>query len=167
VRNWRAEDLIGLGGSPVDSLDADAWGVVELSDDPAVLRKLWGLVLLLAVRDRAASVHYHPWRPDGGLAYIVANVRYVMVPPPAGLAGPIVAAARSFIASPGPVGRWVAGRRGAVSGSFTLDVYGQQFEWDLVGWAAGPRCGADFFRVAPPAEASPAEPPAAADPTGM
>ena len=87
----RVEELIGFRDSPPAS-DDDL--VVELTDDPAVLGKMWGMILLLAVRDNATSVHYHPWREDGGLPYIVANVRHVLVPPPAELSEAVVGKAR-------------------------------------------------------------------------
>ncbi len=83
----RVEELIGFRDSPPanddDMFVADADMIVELTDDPAVLGKMWGMILLLAIRDHATSVHFHPWREDGGLAYVVANVRHVLVPPPA------------------------------------------------------------------------------------
>ena len=88
----RVEELIGFRDSQPAS-DDDMF--VELTDDPAVLGKMWGMILLLAIRDHATSVHYHPWREDGGLAYVVANVRHVLVPPPAELSGAVIAAARS------------------------------------------------------------------------
>lgn len=165
----RVEDLIGCapqfvglpdGGQEVRVPDDS----IELSAEPAPLRKLWGLVLLLAVRDRASSVHYHPWRIDGELAYVVGNVRYVMVPPPPSLAGPILDTARSLIVPRrGFLGRLVRRDRGPVCGSLALDVWGNHYGWEVVIWSSGGRSGAEFFRVSPPVEASPAKPPAADD----
>ena len=139
----RAEDLIGPitrvvdlpGGGRELRVEDD---VVEFSDDPAVLRKFWGIVLCLAVRDDASSIEYHPWRADGGLAYVVDNVRYVLRHPPPEWAGPIVAA--------GPPGK---PRPQAVAGWL--------YEWDVVCWSSGERVGVEFFRVSPPvADTTPA-----------
>ena len=158
----RVEKLIGLCDSPPAS-DDDM--VVELTDDPAVLGKMWGMILLLAVRDNATSVHYHPWREDGGLAYIVANVRHVLVPPPAELSEAVVAVARSLFTRPRR-GGWLSRRAGGgpACGSVELDVYGHMLVWDAVVWSSGVRSGVELFRIAPAvAEQRHAEPAAAAD----
>jgi hypothetical protein len=105
VRGVQAEDLTEFGELPRKYLDDDDGAVVELSEDPVALRKFLGLVLVKAVEYRASSIHYHTWRLDGGLAHIVANVRYVPNPAPASLAERIVAAARSLFVSEGPVNR--------------------------------------------------------------
>jgi hypothetical protein len=152
MRVVRAQDLTGLRGPPADRLDTDDQAIIELSsDDAASLGRFWGLVLLLATQYRAASLHYHPWRSDGGLAFIVGNTRYILIPP-GGLTGPIVAAARSLFVSEGPLTRWFAKCQSGVTGSFAFDVWGQLFEWDVVCWTSGPRCGVEFFRVTPPAD---------------
>lgn len=55
----------------------------DLASEEDPNRSLWGRVLLMAIRDEASSVHYHPWRGDGALSYIIANTRYDLLPPPA------------------------------------------------------------------------------------
>jgi hypothetical protein len=161
----RAEDLIGPitrvvdlpGGGRELRVEDD---VVEFSDDPAVLRKFWGIVLCLAVRDDASSIEYHPWRADGGLAYVVDNVRYVLRHPPPEWAGPIVAAARSLVTPAGHglrarLTRWTGG--GIVTGTLAFAVAGWLYEWDVVCWSSGERVGVEFFRVSPPvADTTPA-----------
>jgi hypothetical protein len=151
---------------PSDAAEGDEL-LIPLSDDPAVLGKLWGMVLLLAVRDHAASVHYHPWRADDGLAYVVQGVRYALVPPPAELAGPVVAVARSLFTRRGR-GRWLGrGSSGPACGPVELDVWGHVFVWDAVVWSSGGREGVELFRIAPAAaEQRHAEPGAAADRRG-
>jgi hypothetical protein len=151
----RMEDLTGFRG-PAPPTDEDM--VVPLSDDPAALAKLWGLVLLLAIRDGATSIHYHPWRADGGLAYVVANVRYAMVPPPADLAEPMVAVARSVFAG--------GGRSGPACSTMEVDVWGNVYLWDAVVWSSAARAGVDLFRIAPAVPEPPNEPGAAPDRPG-
>jgi hypothetical protein len=152
----RLAELTGIRDS---SAATDGDMCVELTDDPAVLGKMWGLVLLLALRDSATSVHYHPWRADGGLAYVIANVRYAMIPPPTELAGSVVAVARSLFTGSG------RGGSGAACSSVELDVWGAAFVWDAVVWCSGERTGVELFRVAPPVPEPRHAEPAAADVT--
>ncbi|MFO0953780.1 MAG: hypothetical protein U0835_22015 [Isosphaeraceae bacterium] len=140
----------------VDDLihDTPLSGTGELSEDPAELARFWCMVLLMAVRDHASSVHYHPWRDDGGLAYIVGENRLVLEPPPYRLAGPLLAVARSLLTGTGWVGSpsrhgWFEGA-GAVCSSVVLDIHGDRFPWDAVLWSSGERSGVELFRAAPP-----------------
>ncbi len=152
------EELTGYTGPPPDAADDGDGTLVPLCDDPAVLGKLWGVVLLLAVRDHAESVQYHPWRPDGGLSYVVAGVRYALLPPPDHLAGPFIAVARSLFtrAGRGRDGRWLGG---PACGAFELRMWGHVFVWDVVMWLSGERAGVELLRVAPAVpERRPAEP---------
>ncbi|MBX9584647.1 MAG: hypothetical protein K2X87_30460 [Gemmataceae bacterium] len=117
-------------------------------------RKLWGMLLLMAIRDRAASVHYHPWRADGPLAYIVDNVRHVLKPPIGEAAGPVISAARSLLAPRRGLLNRLLGRRPAmVSGSFLLRLETEEgvsdVEWTGACWEAGRRAGVEFYQVAP------------------
>lgn len=146
---WKLVDLPG-GGVDIEFPDDTA---IDLSAEPADLRQLWGLVLLYAVRDRAASVHYHPWRADDALAIVVDNVRYVMVPPPAHLVEHVVATARALLAPRrGWLGRLTGHRQPSMAGSLTLDVWGNRFEWEVVCWSSRGRSDVEFFRINPPPE---------------
>lgn len=115
----------------------------------AAFRKLWGVLLLMSVRDRATSVHYHPWRGDGALFYIVDDARYEMVPPPAEHADVCVNTARdAFIAPAGFFARLFGCERVAC-GTLSLDVGGLPVVWDVVVWTSGPRRGVDLHRITP------------------
>jgi hypothetical protein len=75
--------------------------VVELGkilDDPLAdaCKKLWAIVLLLAMKDRATEVRYEPWRPEGALRYKVDGVYYDMVPPPSHIAPGLINAIHDF-----------------------------------------------------------------------
>jgi formylglycine-generating enzyme required for sulfatase activity len=175
----RVGELIGFPDSPPASDDDMSVGdddmIVELTDDPAVLGKMWGMILLLAIRDHATSVHYHPWREDGGLAYVVANVRHVLEPPPAELSGAVIAAARSLFAPAARGGLlarlgWCRRAEPACS-SVELDVWGNVLVWDAIVWSSGERAGVELFRVAPavpePKHAKPGAPKLKYGPLGM
>ena len=105
----------------------------------------------MAIWDEASSVHYHPWRGDGALSYIIANTRYDLLPPPADWAWQCALAARSFLVRRRSLlGRVLVGSsRGPACGSFMLCVEEHKIEWDVVCWSAGKRFGVEFFRVAP------------------
>lgn len=91
---------------------------------PFAVRKFWGLVLMLALRDKASSIHYHPWRAEGALSYVVDNVRYEMVPPPAEFASECVDAAFSLFVPPVPwYQRWFRGpRQRTVSSTIRVEM---------------------------------------------
>ncbi len=161
-----AIDVRDLIGRPLAG-DADEILKAVLSDDTptdvrSVMGKFWGIVLLLAVRDRATSVQYHPWRGEGALSYVVDDIRYELVPPASEDTAEIVAAARAlFTTPPGFLARLFG--CGRVScGTVTLDANGPTV-WDVVCWSSGERSGVEFFRVSPePTESesrtTPAEP---------
>src|SRR4051812_2852804 len=98
------------------------------SADPSIWRHLWGTLLALAYVDRASSVHYHPWlKPsEGCLWYIVAGVRYELVPPPPEWASAAVGGARSLLRS--GLLKWfvkrMVGSTQADAGQFRLDLGG-------------------------------------------
>jgi hypothetical protein len=139
--------------------------VLVADSDP--MRKFWGYVLLFAVRDNASSVHYHPWRGDGALAYIVANTRIELHPPHPDWARHCVAAARSLLAHRSLLGRIAVATRSFLSdcsllglilvgrsarrtcGSLVLGVAEHRIEWQVVCWSSGGRCGVEFFRITP------------------
>ena len=137
----------------VDDLIRDVPEGGDLSDDPAVPVWLWCMVLLMASRDHATSIHYHPWREDGGLAYIVADARHVLKPPPAELAGPFLASARTLLPNRPGAGSLICPCRftaiGAACSTVKLDVCGDVFLWEAVVWSSGPRSGVELFRVSP------------------
>jgi hypothetical protein len=93
-------------------------------------------------------VHFHPWRDDGGLSYVVKSVRYAMVPPPPELATAMIAVARSRFTAPGWRQR-LAG--GPACGTFKLIVNDHcTVVWDAVIWSNGERSGVDLHCIAPP-----------------
>jgi hypothetical protein len=149
-----AIDVRDLIGRPLAG-DADEILNAVLADNPdppadvrTVMGKFWGIVLLLAVRDRAASVQYHPWRGPGALSYVVDDIRYEMVPPEPEDTAEIVAAARAlFTRRPGPLAR-LFGRGRVACGTVTLTA-GSPTVWDVVCWSSGARAGVEFFRVTP------------------
>lgn len=113
-------------------------------------KQFWGMVLLMAIRDNAASVHYHPWRGDGALACIVNNVRIEMDPPSVEWAGHLVEAARYLAVRPQSIlTRMLLGRDDPTCGKLTLCFDGHEIEWQVVCWWTGARMGADFYRITP------------------
>lgn len=145
-------DVMELIGPPAPGEDDDMLVVfspeapqVELS---AGFRKLWGMVLCMAVRDQATSIHYHPWQADWSLTYVCECKRYAMVPPPDEYAAGIVAEARAaFTRPPGFFAR-LFGRDPVACGTLRL-IVGAPVLWDVVCWSTGPRFGVDFFLVTP------------------
>jgi len=128
--------------------------LVVFSDDTnpaeqaAGFRRLWGFVLCMAVRDNATSIHYHPWRADLILTYVVECKQYEMVPPPVEYATGIVAEARAAFTRPVGFFARLFGRGQAASGTLRL-IVGAPILWDVVCWTTGERFGVEFFRVTP------------------
>jgi hypothetical protein len=75
--------------------------------------KLWALVLLLAIRDRATKVCYDGTRDDEALSYDINGNRRFMVPPPKFLTLDLIAAAEEMVAHPSGwrrlIGWWRSG----------------------------------------------------------
>jgi hypothetical protein len=134
-------------GKPVPLLDLptdDGQTSVEFGLDWGELCRLWRMVLAMAVRDGAASVHYHPWRADGHLSYLVSGVRYELVPPPPALARRIAAVAGALACGSrlGAVMRRWLGWPIRTSGRVRLIGKTGESEWAVAGSRNGRwRCG--------------------------
>jgi hypothetical protein len=117
--------------------------MVEFGLDQAEVARMLRLVLAMAVRDGAVSVHWHPWRAADALAYVVGGVRYSMVRPPPELDGVVSAAARAL------AGGWVVGRWLGLSAAGRFRCVGAvgPSEWCGAWWRAGGVCGAEFHRM--------------------
>lgn len=160
-------DMDALVGPNVPfETDEDDGIVITFSRDPvdnpaAEIRKFWGLVLLMSLRDRATSIHYHPWRGDSSLAYIVENTRYELLPPPAEYAADILRVARSMFLAPerGFFAR-LFGRDSAhpACSAVSLDSWGKFVIWDVVFWTTGERSGLELYRITPLEDPPPAGP---------
>jgi len=95
------ESLAALIGELAESGDftdlaADAAGgsidldkLLEASEDNKV-KRLVNLVLMQAIRDRAADIHFEPFEDEFKMRYRIDGVLYEMIPPPIHLALPIV-----------------------------------------------------------------------------
>lgn len=144
----RIEDLI----PSFTGLEAVEAGAPDMEwEDPRGPKQFWGMVLLLAVRDGASSLHLHPWRPDRGMTYIVSGVQYEMVPPPSDHGIPLVQSARClFMRNSSWLRRLLRPAEVSTAASFVLDVWGNLYEWDVVYWDTGARMGVDFYRANPP-----------------
>jgi len=63
--------------------------LVEAAEDNKV-KKLLNLVLMQAIKDKAADIHFEPFEDEFKMRYRIDGVLYEMVPPPKHLAAPIV-----------------------------------------------------------------------------
>jgi hypothetical protein len=121
--------------------------LAEFGLDRAEVARMWRMLLAMAVRDSAASVHWHPWRAGNALAYVVAGVRYSLVRPPPAL-DPLVAAAGRELVAPSwvrsAVGRWLGW---PVAGRFRCEGEYGVSEWCGVWWRAGGVCGVELHRL--------------------
>ncbi|MBX9580824.1 MAG: hypothetical protein K2X87_11000 [Gemmataceae bacterium] len=123
----------------------------------------WPEVLAMAVRDGAASVHFHPWRTNGVqdnvLSYQVGGVVYGLIRPAEAEDERLLAHARELLA-PGRRARWW-GRltRAATVGHLRLvAASGDETDWCGVVWSAGGVSGVDFHRLDPAPVVPPVEP---------
>jgi hypothetical protein len=114
----------------------------------AAFRKLWGMVLCMAVRDGAESVRYRPWRDERILTYVIGWQQYEFVPPPPQHANLMIEVARQLFTPPPTLIERVFGRGGAACGTFTA-IAGEAVVWDAVCWSSGERGGVELYRVTP------------------
>lgn len=127
---------------------------IGLSDRPTHddLIYLWRFTLAMAVRDGAVSVHYHPWRKDFELSYIVSGTRLGMVPPLRSLEVPFVAAAATLLGGSGngsAVRKWLGGPPQASGRVRLVDASGSS-DWAGVVWSADGVGGVEWYTLDPP-----------------
>lgn len=110
---------------------------------PAALRQMWAMVLLMAIRDYASSLHYHPWRPHGGLSYIVDDVRHEIMPPPDRYAGDLLAIGRSMF-----LGLDAENDVSTACDTMVLRFRsGWNLKWDVIWWSTGYRAGLELYPI--------------------
>ena len=109
---------------------------------------IWNLVLEMAIRDRASSIHYHPWNV-GSLAYVVDDKRYEMVPPPADISRTFVLAAGSMLAKTRAEvwSRRFLGWPIRASGLLRFPCDGRVTEWFGIVWKVHSFTGVEWNRV--------------------
>ncbi len=144
--------------------------LVEFGLGRPEVARMWRMVLAMAVRDGAVSVHWHPWRAADALGYVVAGVRYSLARPPAALDGLVSGVARELVA-PGrvrsAVGRWLGL---SAAGRFRCESEYGPSEWCGAWWGTGGVCGAELHRLdiaITPITESKAEPSTATDPAAF
>jgi hypothetical protein len=123
--------------------------LVEFGLDWDSVCLMWRMLLALAVREGAESMHYHPWRADGRLSYIVAGVRHVLNPPPPKLAGRVAAAAGALACGnwAGAVSRRLLGWPVRASGRVRFAGEHGPSEWAGVVWADRQVVGVEWYRL--------------------
>ena len=126
----------------------------DLASDPDFMRKLWCMVLLMAIRDHASSVHFHSWRGNAALTYIISNTRFQLLSPPSDQAEWCVSAARSLLQRPGFLRWFLGGQQTPTCGTLVLRVSEHEIKWQVVTWSSGGRCGVEFFRLTPSVDAA-------------
>jgi hypothetical protein len=132
---------------PADA-DGEQLAEFELCWDDAL--RLWKMVLAMSVRDAASSLHYHPWKPSGGLWYVVKRVRWALVPPPNVMARPLALAAGSLLS--GRVGAVLRRRFGwplRTSGWLRVDSEFGPATFAGVVWETGGVFGVEWHRLEP------------------
>lgn len=87
--------VLNIGGCPKTAVSGDDMNNIDLANlirqaDIQPVRKLWAMVLMLALKDKASEVRYEPWRNKDTLRYRVGGVYYEMIPPPRSLASEMV-----------------------------------------------------------------------------
>jgi hypothetical protein len=133
--------------------------LVEFGLNWAEFGRMWRMILAMAVRDGASSVHYHPWRPpDGHMCYLISGVRHQLVPPPPAHAYRVAAAAGALMCGSwlGAVSRRWLGWPLRTSGRVSLTGGLGTSEWAGVVWVVGslvgvvgPLAGVEWYRLDP------------------
>jgi hypothetical protein len=134
----------------IDSTDGQL--LVEFGLDWAEFGRFWRMVLAMAVRDRAASVYYHPWLAGWNLSYLVAGRLHALHPPPPEVARQVAAAAGALMC-----GSWLgaASRRWLgwpirTMGQVQLIAASGSSEWAGVVWSVEKTIGVEWYRLDPP-----------------
>ncbi|MFA5794310.1 MAG: ATPase, T2SS/T4P/T4SS family [Candidatus Brocadiia bacterium] len=80
-------DTSGVTSSKDKALSLDN---IQQMADQAPVKKLLSLILLHAIKDQAADIHFEPFEKEFKIRYRVDGVLYEMVPPPLNLALPLI-----------------------------------------------------------------------------
>lgn len=144
--------VVPLG--PDGAADPDVHPFIRFdAGDAEAPGKFWAAVILMAVRDGAASLHFRPQRTECRVSYVVDGTTYELVPPPATLGAALFDFARTHFAGAGRGGLLAHLRRGggarADSAAVAFELAGHLLAWDAVAWSTGERSGVDLYRVAP------------------
>ncbi len=128
-------------------------GLVEFEDHVTWNNSylMWRLVLAMAMRDGASSVHYHPWRSDGHMSYIVAGTRYEILEPPPKFAAMLAEVAESLASASwfGRIARGWRGRTHLTAGKVRLNAVTGESDWAVVVWTIDAQCGVEWYRLDP------------------
>ena len=76
-----------MAAEATETIDLES---IEEMSESAPVRRLLGLVLLQAVRDRASDIHFEPFEDEFKIRYRIDGLLYEMVPPPKHLAMAII-----------------------------------------------------------------------------
>jgi hypothetical protein len=129
----------------------DARLLIEFGLDWPEHIRLWKMLLAMAVRDKATSLHYHPWRSDGHLSYIVEWQRYELVPPPFNLSRRLALAAGAMMCGnrlTAASRRWVGWPLRASGRLRCASTFGTS-DWAGVVWSVGSLIGVEWYRLQP------------------
>ena len=125
--------------------------IADLYAGRAQYELCWPEILAIAVRDGAASVHYHPWRTnavcDNVLAYVVGGTRLGLIPPTDDAGVALLAEARR-LAAPGLLARLGARISRVTVGRVRPVASSGESDWCVVCWGRGRLAGVEFLRVA-------------------
>jgi hypothetical protein len=75
----------------------NTFDLIPLDEKGSPVQKLWALVLLLAIKDRATRVWYDPALGDSRFGYEISGVEHTLVPPPEHLQALLVKAIRNLL----------------------------------------------------------------------
>lgn len=125
----------------------------KLISDVSFLEKLesskqkWTLAMLLAmaVRDGASSVHYHPWRSGEELWYVAQGQRFTLLTPDSESCTALLYDAKQLVAN-GLVARLSAWMSGCAYGQVRLVNETGESQWGVVYWSRGQLAGMEFLR---------------------
>lgn len=128
---------------PIDSND-----LVEFDEkDEKGIHTMWMLVLAIAIRDNAISIHWQPWRNGRALSYVVDDVRYYMIPSPKQFDDQVSRMLQSLIA-PTRIGLALRRFLGMpITGRILCESKTTYSEWSAVAWKVGDIMNVDFYRL--------------------
>jgi hypothetical protein len=111
--------------------------------------RMWQMILFMAVRDKAESIHYHPWRTDGRLSYIIKQSRHALHPPPESMCWRVAAAAGAMLCGnrlSAATRRWLGWPVGT-SGRIRCTCSHGPSIWAGAVWSSGLFLGVEWYRI--------------------
>lgn len=119
---------------------------IDTSNRECAARTIWAYSFLVAIRENATSIHFHPWLKGESMSYFNNNggQKYCIFPPPASMDRALLASASRLLGASKPRKLFSSG---SCSGDFSVEHCDSITKWSGVVWKSKVARGVEFYRI--------------------